>query len=655
MISRTNARVRFALLVAALSLALCVSLEPAPASGGNDAAPDVEAAVKRARESRLGIHPQWLRLGHYRSTLFGGWESEVDGPPFFLAEGGKRDPAAELEATIRRLFVPPETVPPDEHALCAFPARAAWLTERLSLGASLPQVDCPAFREFRDRLKPASVTFIFSSYYLNNPVSMFGHTFLRINSTSSQTAPSRGELLDYGIDYSATTGTENAIAYAFKGFFGMFHGHFNAIPFYYKVREYNDYESRDLWQYDLSLSREQTGFLVMHLWELGRSHIDYWYMTENCSYHILGALEAADPRVHLTDQLPKPVLPVDTVKAVMRQPGLVRDVRYRPSIRTQFEARLRDLNEGEALDVARVFRNPDVSLLSALSIDDKRKVFDTALDLVEMKYFRQLTEEPTGPAAATKQRILERRAELGVQSPELSVYPPKNRLPHSGHDSQRFGGGWGYSTDEGGYAELQYRLALHDLVDPAPAYPETAQIEFLPLRLRYLSRDSSVHLEDGYIVRVISLSPVERFDRSLSWKVAAGATTIHDSGCSGACTAAHGEAGAGLAAALFEGAVIAFGTMDADLLATPNLKGGVADSAFRLGVGPALGLRFRFSPWLLGLIEGQWSELPFQDPQRTWRAHGKLRWGLVDGLAVGVESSFEPRSSEGGMLLFCYF
>jgi len=53
---------RSAVLVAALSLALCVSLGPAPASGGNDAAPDVEAVVKRARESRLGIDPQWLRL-----------------------------------------------------------------------------------------------------------------------------------------------------------------------------------------------------------------------------------------------------------------------------------------------------------------------------------------------------------------------------------------------------------------------------------------------------------------------------------------------------------------------------------------------------------------------------------------------------------------
>src|SRR5205085_2119317 len=91
------------------------------------------------------------------------------------------------------------------------------------------------------------------------------------------------DLLDYGVDYSATADTSNPVLYAFKGIFGFFPGTFHIFPYYYKVREYNDYESRDLWEYDLSLTPQQVTMLVAHLYELGATYFDYYYIDENCS------------------------------------------------------------------------------------------------------------------------------------------------------------------------------------------------------------------------------------------------------------------------------------------------------------------------------------------------------------------------------------
>ena len=352
----------------ALALAAAVSLQ-APSSsaeqgGGSAAEPDppyLHELLARAHALNLAADTQWLRLGHWRRGL-GGVESEADGSAFFLSPRGKTDPAAELDATLAAFFAPPSAEPdrplgePQRaeamHPQCRFPARLSFVASRLGLDpARLPLQRCPRFEAFWTRVQARSVTLIFSSYYLNNPASSFGHTFLRLDKVEGGARDDRHELLDQGVDYAAVTDTSNALLYAVKGLTGLFHGQFTARPYFYKVREYADYESRDLWEYDLALEPSEVAMLVAHLWELGGTWFDYWYLTENCSYHVLGALEAAAPRLQLLSRVGKVVIPADTVKAVAAEPGLVRAVRWRPSIRTQFQARTAGL-DAAALDGA---------------------------------------------------------------------------------------------------------------------------------------------------------------------------------------------------------------------------------------------------------------------------------------------------------------
>jgi hypothetical protein len=37
-------------------------------------------------------------------------------------------------------------------------------------------------------------------------------------------------------------------------------GEYSLMPYYRKVKEYGDFESRDLWEYELNLSPEETRF-----------------------------------------------------------------------------------------------------------------------------------------------------------------------------------------------------------------------------------------------------------------------------------------------------------------------------------------------------------------------------------------------------------
>ena len=52
---------------------------------------------------------QWLRLIHYQKNFFGSYEGSINNNHFYLADDGKTNPKAEMEATIA-LFVSNPTI-----------------------------------------------------------------------------------------------------------------------------------------------------------------------------------------------------------------------------------------------------------------------------------------------------------------------------------------------------------------------------------------------------------------------------------------------------------------------------------------------------------------------------------------------------------------
>ena len=84
-------------------------------------------------------------------------------------------------------------------ARCRFPARYEWLKETLPIDpARLPAPECPELDNTLRAINPKSASLIFASGHMNAPASMFGHTFLRLDSAYES------PLLSYAVNYAAT-------------------------------------------------------------------------------------------------------------------------------------------------------------------------------------------------------------------------------------------------------------------------------------------------------------------------------------------------------------------------------------------------------------------------------------------------------------------
>lgn len=627
-----------------------------PAKRAEDVA-YADELVAAARARGLAELPGWRKLLHYQSSWTGGVESEADGPSFFLAAHGKDDPRAELEATLRAMFAAVQDGAPKDlqHPMCQFPARLAWLSRELHIDqARLPHPDCTRLSEFRGHLDARSLTLVFSSYYLNNPASAFGHTFLLVNSHRSEASPER-ELLDFAINFSASVDTSNSVVYAVKGIVGAFPGEFTRVPYYLQVRKYNDFESRDLWLYDLALTPDELDMVVLHMWELGSTWFDYYYTTENCSYHILGAIEAAVPRFDFLGKTRIPVAPADTVKIVNDTPGLVTRVSFRPAIRAQVNERVRYLSSLERDLAGSLAEDPAAPWPAKLPVDRRVRVLDAATDVVDMRYAKELPFDLEGPGAQRKQHLLERRAELGVRSDELRVPVPSDKRPERGHGSRRVGIDGGLSSGGDPTLGVNVRLTLHDLADPADGYPDYAALEFLPVTGRLVfGRDRTrFRLDDAQFVRITSLSPQSAFEHRVSWKGQVGAVQLDDSGCH-LCTAFRVSGGGGVALATSGAGLLTWFTTDVQVVSARGLRG-IGDVALRAGIGPAGGVRARLSSNASLMVTGEWIWLPFQPTLATYQVAGGLRWRFSELLALSATGQYANAGLEGQLGLYVYY
>ncbi len=610
-----------------------------------------EQLIAEAKAKKLASSEGWLKLGHYQKRLFGGYKSEADGSGFFLAENGKKDPEAELESAIRALFQPlPTPDKKEEHPLCRFPARYRWLKKELSIDERrVPAVKCAGLADWRARVDADSATIVFSSYYLNNPSSAFGHSFLRLNKPKSRFNGERHELLDHGINYAANTTTENPVLYAIYGMVGAFRGTFTAVPYYYKVREYNDYEARDLWGYDLNLTRDDVAMLVDHLWELGQTHFDYFYFTENCSYHILTAVEAVRPDLKITDRLPFYIIPSDTIKAVNETPGLVASIHYRPSIRAQFRHRLEKLSGKNEAHLVRLVEKRELSTeLEALPAAERAEVLDAAIDHVEMAH-PEILARPESDAGKWKQRLLLARAGTQIQGDEPVITPPE--APHSGHGSRRLGLEYGDLKDSGKFVGAQMRFALHDQLDPGTGYPEGSQLEFFNLKARYEIEDKKVSLEDFAFFRISSLNPLTDFDKKISWRMHLGASRARDRNCD-RCLMGVFEAAPGLAKKFDLGvSVLPYAYLDLETSYSPSFSG----SNFRVGVGPEAGILFGVSRSVAATVRGGYRHYAFAVEPKYYFLGASFRAGIGRKLAFGGEALSAMGRPEAAVNAFYYF
>ncbi len=476
--------------------------------------------VHEAHEKKLAQRLEWRNLLHYKPYPFWpGSRSLADDPRFFNALDGKTNSESELEATLASFFSDLEETQDQQNPQCAFIARYHWLKQELHFDPRrLPEQPCQRFYNWRTALNPGSITLVFPAAYLNNPASMYGHTLLRVDAKGRD---KNERLLSYSISYAAATLEINGLVFAMKGLFGGYPGMFSIIPYYLKVREYSDIDNRDVWEYELNLTEEEIDRILMHVWELRPIRFDYFFFDENCAYHLLSFLDVARPELGLTDQFRWWAIPSDTVRAVTEQPGLLREVVYRPASITVMRQRMREMDEqqrGLARDIAEQRVTLTDTRLRQLPVKDQAAVLE--LSDAYLSYQRTKEKQNVNETSQLEYGILLARNALAVPSQAPTVTVPQIR-PDEGHRSSRVGIGGGHG-DGRGFWELQLRPTYHDLLDDDGGYTQNAQIQFFNLTVRNYQGEGRARVENFVPLDIVSLSPRDDYFKSLSWKISAG-------------------------------------------------------------------------------------------------------------------------------------
>ena len=492
----------FPLLIALLLLL------PSPARAADDAWAQAEALSLWQRD-------EWLKLVHYKpGTLPGSWHSQADDARFFLAVDGATNPRAELRATLEGFVAPAEQG--DQHAQCRFVARLAWLRKELALG-ELPQPDCAQYREFRELVRATQAVLVFPSYYLNSPSSMFGHTLLRLD---SGVADGGSEYLSFAANFGALVAPDdNGLFYAFRGLTGGYRGQFEVDHYYKKIREYNHDENRDIWEYPLDLSAEETERLIAHLWELRGINFAYYFFDENCSYRILELLEVARPGLDLTSSFTVTAIPIDTVRAVQRA-GLVRSKSFRPSQGTVLKQRLDDVPpelHPLVIELGAAPERLDAAEFRSLDPAIRARLIDAAY-----KYLRyaQAGAERDPAVAQRSFRLLQALQAHAAELAQVPALADPADSPDMSHGSRRLAAGL-WREEQQDYLCLGLRMSLHSLPENRAGFPPGAQINIGNLDLR-IEDDGEVDINRLDLVDILSLSPRDRFFKPLSWSVMTG-------------------------------------------------------------------------------------------------------------------------------------
>lgn len=472
--------------------------------------------------------PEWLRLLHYRKKILRALRSEVDQPDFFLSVKGVRDSQAELLADLEA-FLSPDAATARHGTLkqpvaCAFPARLAYLKRVLGKTFSdrLPSVSCPEFEEWSRGISARSVSVVFSSAYPNNPASMFGHTFLRLDRMSAAEAMSTGTLnglsrssdfLSYGANFSASVPAhENPVKYALWGLFGGYRGRYDLTPYYRKVAEYGLSESRDLWEYRLSFTEVETQFFIQHLWELySDGFFRYYFLDENCSYQILTALEAVRPDWKVSSGFMLSVLPVETVKHLNDTAGAVLDSTRRPSLRNRLEAAIASLPDGESMRLRRIYQG------EKLSLGESTELLDT---LILALTYEKETEKHTVERSEFMREVLLFRSRRGgavaVNPRTVEILHQNDLRPDDSHPSSRFSVRFG--TGEGRrFTQLSISAFEHDFLDRPNSFNQFSEVRLF--RLGMQEERGDLRIDEVNLIEMASFAADSWFAPQKSWRV----------------------------------------------------------------------------------------------------------------------------------------
>ena len=474
----------------------------------------------QAKTENLAQHTTWRRLLYFfddQKNLIGKKKdsSIVDDAAFFLSKNGQRDSAAELDALLVALAdemavtvnnsasnnstsnngVSNRTA--QNSLLCRFPARVQWLTDTLNIDKSGLQVDCPELNDWMQKLAPEQLSIMFAQEYLDNPISAFAHTLLRIDSKASVADPSQ---IHHAVALNYTVGgdsSDNFLVYAIKSMSGGYDNLIEIDPYPEKLAKYLQEDERDAWTYQLDLTPAEVQQIMLHVWETKDLKLPYYFTTDNCASEILRLIDVVRPQQHLLSRLPYAVIPSDVVQ-LLNSENLLASTNYTPADSTLRQAQLNKVKEQR----------------EQLGYHNNAK---QTLNEIKSAQLNQ-----TSSIAADGQTLLPRRIAVADNN------------PIDRHPLQLGFIGLGQRGDNN-YIDLGVRAGYHDTLDRPSGFPQFFDLEGAAATLRLYDTDNdkanqprSVVLQNVTLVRGRSFNPVNSAKKGKTWGASIEANRVND-------------------------------------------------------------------------------------------------------------------------------
>lgn len=452
--------------------------------------------INKANDLELYNNVEWLNLNHYKRSLLYNYKSIIVNDDFFIAKNGRHNPKEELIETIKSFYYTDKL--DDNHSICRYPARLELLNKYLNF-ENLPKPNCKEYKEFFNEVNPDSLSIIFPTSYMNNPASMFGHTLIKINGKDKTSLNSI--IINYGAD---TNGEISGIIFAFRGVFGLYYGFFSATPYYRMVNIYNNTENRDIWEYNLNFTREQSIYYTKHIWELIHSKSKYYFFKENCSYYILDSLNILTNE-NLTKDFDFYTAPIETIK-LLKNKNFITDINYRPSLQKQIQ-------QNDNKNIKNILKNQKCN---NCDYND----YETAYKLLQYRKSKgKINQEEY---RKTSFKILK---ELNKKQNDY-----KNIKTNQPEYSPEFGHGFTkmkllHNKD---FFDFEIKLAYHELIDSDIGFNFGSEINFFDLGLRYNYNEKDIELEKFNFINIKSLALHDNFFKPTSFSVLFGIDNLYD-------------------------------------------------------------------------------------------------------------------------------
>ncbi len=340
--------------LALLLIFICTYIDPPTASATNI----LRESISEQQLLLLANDATWLDLLHVEP---GSMESTVMTPDFFIASNGRKNPKAELEATIAAYNMPWWEAR-DKNPLCRFPARYYWLSQKVPMpDLGFKQKECQQLQQWPLLDSVQSISVLMVSGYLGNPASTFGHALIKFN-TEEQVHGSN--LFDLTLNYGALFPQgENPFIYIAKGLTGGYEAVFSDRYYYNRDLVYSHTEFREMWEYRLNLNDYERRLFLYHVWEITRKRFKYFFLKENCAYKIAELLDVviAEDVLWNSDYWYAPLDLFNRLTTLdnrrrINNDQLISEIKYLPSSQRKLYSQLKFLSDDELGSVKQIVK-----------------------------------------------------------------------------------------------------------------------------------------------------------------------------------------------------------------------------------------------------------------------------------------------------------